>query len=177
MAKIHKICGLSRAPEGRLLDPRVKNQVFLGPVTSSLMGVLAIFTASCAAPEPVDPMASGTGTTGETASTQSGSRFGPGYPPGSAAWSPDARAAYRTAFMAGLQDQREGYRYDEDRGAMLAEEHVRVFYRKGYRRGYYHDAAVQRTRQQAADEEALAPDGSLDRTGPANTDLNPTREP
>jgi len=71
-----------------------------------------------------------------------GARLGPGYPPGSAGWSEGAQAAYRTAFMAGMQDQREGYRFNDDRGALVLDQDVRGFYRKGYRQGYYHDAAV-----------------------------------
>ena len=84
-----------------------------------------------------------------------GSSFGAGYPPGSAAWSDAGRSAYRTAFMAGMQDQKEGYRYDDDRGAQVLDVEERGFYRQGYRRGYYHEANVRRQerREAAAGEE------------------------
>ncbi len=68
--------------------------------------------------------------------------YGPGYPPGSAAWSKGAKTAFRDSFMAGMADRREGFRYDEDRGAVKLDMDERYFYRMGYRRGYYHDDAV-----------------------------------
>lgn len=73
-----------------------------------------------------------------------GERFGPGYPPGSAAWKAGAQAAYRTAFMAGMQDEREGFRYDDDRGALLLDLEDRGYYRQGYRKGYYHESNLRR---------------------------------
>jgi hypothetical protein len=79
-----------------------------------------------------------------------GDRFGPGYPPGSAAWKAGARAAYRTAFMAGMQDQKDGYRYDDDRGALALDVEDRGFYRQGYRRGYYRESTLKRQEQRAA---------------------------
>lgn len=73
-----------------------------------------------------------------------GGSFGPGYPAGSAQWTDGARSAYRTAFVAGRQDQREGYRYDDDRGAMRWGMEERMFYRQGYRRGYYRETHLRR---------------------------------
>ena len=57
--------------------------------------------------------------------------------------------------MAGMQDQKEGYRYDDDRGAQVLDVEERGFYRQGYRRGYYHEANVRRQerREAAAGEE------------------------
>ncbi len=83
--------------------------------------------------------------------------FGPGYPPGSAVWSEGAKAAYRSAFLAGMQDQKEGYRFDDDRGAMPLEVGERGFYRQGYRRGYYHEANVRRQEQKELQPEAAVP--------------------
>ncbi len=77
-----------------------------------------------------------------------GASFGPGYPPGSALWGEDERVAYRTAFVTGMQDQREGYRFDDDRGALVRDESERGFYRQGYRHGYYHDQTVRRQERQ-----------------------------
>ena len=77
-----------------------------------------------------------------------GASFGPGYPPGSAVWGEEERVAYRTAFVTGRQDQREGYRFDDDRGALVLDESARGFYRQGYRHGYYHDQAVRRQERQ-----------------------------
>ena len=73
-----------------------------------------------------------------------GASFGLGYPPGSAQWTDVAKLAYRTAFLAGMQDQKEGYRYDDDRGAAALAVEQRGFYRQGYRRGYYHEYSVRR---------------------------------
>ena len=73
-----------------------------------------------------------------------GASFGLGYPPGSAQWTDVAKVAYRTAFLAGMQDQKEGYRYDDDRGTEALEVEQRGFYRQGYRRGYYHEDSVRR---------------------------------
>ena len=74
----------------------------------------------------------------------------------SAAWSDGARGAYRTAFLAGMQDRKEGYRYDDDRGALVLEMEERGFYRQGYRRGYYHEEKVRRLEREAGagDEKA-----------------------
>lgn len=77
-----------------------------------------------------------------------GASFGPGYPPGSAVWGEEERVAYRTAFMAGMQDQREGYRFDDDRGALVLDETMRSFYRQGYRHGYYRDEVLRRQERQ-----------------------------
>lgn len=77
-----------------------------------------------------------------------GASFGAGYPPGSAAWGEEERVAYRTAFLAGMQDQREGYRFDDDRGALVLDESVRGFYRQGYRHGYYRDEVLRRHERQ-----------------------------
>jgi len=78
------------------------------------------------------------------AGAAAGASFGAGYPPGSAAWPEGARVAYRTAFVAGMQDEKEGYRYDDDRGAQVLDVKGRGFYRQGYRRGYYHEARLRR---------------------------------
>lgn len=85
---------------------------------------------------------------------QQAASAGPGYPPGSAVWSQEERDVYRTAFLTGLQDQRGGIRYEEDQGASQLEGRKSSLYRQGYRKGYYHDAAVKRTRER---EEAAAP--------------------
>ena len=77
-----------------------------------------------------------------------GASFGPGYPPGSAVWGEEERVAYRTAFVTGMQDQREGYRFDDDRGALVLDESVRGFYRQGYRHGYYRDEVLRRHERQ-----------------------------
>ncbi len=70
--------------------------------------------------------------------------FGPGYPAGSAGWSVKEREVYRAAFDAGRRDQREGYRYDDDRVTVPLKEELRSFSRQGYRAGYYHQAAARR---------------------------------
>lgn len=89
-----------------------------------------------------------------------GARFGPGYPPGSLAWSAGEREAYRVSFAAGMRDQREGYRFDDDRGALALELKERGFYRQGYRRGYYRDEAVRRQARRAAGAGAEAEAGA-----------------
>ena len=60
----------------------------------------------------------------------------------------EERVAYRTAFVTGMQDQREGYRFDDDRGALVLDESVRGFYRQGYRHGYYRDEVLRRHERQ-----------------------------
>jgi hypothetical protein len=92
----------------------------------------------------------------EPAGSGMGDRYGPGYPPGSAAWSPEARTAFRNAFVNGMADQKEGYRYDEDRGAMVLDTEVRGFYRQGYRRGYYHETVNRPVAATAPDPEPFA---------------------
>ena len=99
---------------------------------------------------------------GEAARGAAGESFGAGYPPGSAAWSGEARGAYRTAFLAGIQDQKEGYRYDDDRGALVLAVEERGFYRQGYRRGYYHEANLRRQERRAPAGAAEQQDGEVD---------------
>ena len=55
--------------------------------------------------------------------------------------------------MAGMQDQREGYRYDDDRGALVLDVEERGFYRQGYRRGYYRETLARRVGREAAARE------------------------
>ena len=114
--------------------PKVRSVCWLeGWRRWGIRGLTAVFlvgAGGCASEERPAPVA------GE------GARLGPGYPPGSADWGEGARVAYRTAFIAGMQDQREGYRFNDDRGALVLDPEVRGFYRKGYRQGYYHDATV-----------------------------------
>ena len=98
---------------------------------------------------------------------EEGGRFGPGYPPGSAAWSAGARAAYRVAFMAGQQDEREGFRFDDDRGALVLEGEERGFYRQGYRRGYYHEQTLRRQERRAAAAAAAAEESGRGAAGAA----------
>ncbi len=86
----------------------------------------------------------GSGGPSAAAADGAGERYGAGYPPGSARWSVAARTAWRTAFMSGMEDEREGFRYDEDRGALRWEGEERALYRQGYRRGYYHEGTVRR---------------------------------
>ena len=102
------------------------------------VGMVVVLLAGCAG----DPAWEATRATTE-------SSFGAGYPSGSSAWSHGARAAYRTAFMAGMQDRREGFRYEDDRGALRLDREQQGFYRQGYRRGYYHVRAVRRSESHA----------------------------
>ena len=116
------------------------------------VGMVVALLAGCAG----DPAWEATRATTE-------SSFGAGYPTGSAAWSHGARAAYRTAFMAGMQDRREGFRYEDDRGALRLDREQQGFYRQGYRRGYYHVRAVRRSESHAdADAETQEEPGPDD---------------
>lgn len=47
-----------------------------------------------------------------------------------------------------MQDQKEGFRFDDDRGAAAVEVEERGFYRQGYRRGYYHESNLRRLERQ-----------------------------
>lgn len=111
-------------------------------------GAGVLLGASCAGNPGSSASASGFG--GDGAVESAAGSFGPGYPPGSAAWSVKARTAYRTAFGSGMQDQKEGFRYDDDRGALTLDVDLRGFFRQGYRRGYYHEATLRRLRRNGA---------------------------
>jgi hypothetical protein len=110
--------------------------------------VLGLMVASLLAGCAGNPSASAGGAENSTAS------FGPGYPPGSAAWDTETRSAYRTAFLAGMQDQKEGFRYDDERGAAVLDIEVRGFYRQGYRRGYYHEQNLRRQERKEVEQAA-----------------------
>lgn len=64
--------------------------------------------------------------------------------------------------MAGMQDQREGYRYDDDRGAQVLDTEERGFYRQGYRRGYYHEANLRRLERREGEAEDAVGENSPD---------------
>ena len=51
-----------------------------------------------------------------------------------------------------MQDQREGFRYDDDRGALMLDMEERGFYRQGYRRGYYRETNARRLERRARAE-------------------------
>lgn len=76
--------------------------------------------------------------------------YGPGYPAGSAGWTDKERALYRAAFDAGRRDQREGYRFDDDRVTIPLDVDSRSYSRQGYRAGYYYDASRRRAARAAA---------------------------
>lgn len=101
----------------------------MGVVGALVLAGCGVFLAGCAA---------------ESSAGAGGAGFGPGYPGGSAAWSQGARGAYRLGFLAGGQDQGEGFRFDDDRGALQQEVDERGYFRQGYRRGYYYDAGLRR---------------------------------
>lgn len=90
-------------------------------------------------------------------------KAGPGFPAGSAGWNAKEREAYHAAFVAGQRDQREGYRYDDDRVTLPLGQELRSFARQGYRGGYYQDTAARQARRSAA---AAAP--STDAPSPLN---------
>lgn len=120
------------------------------------LGAGVLLGASCAGNPGGPASASTSGLGGEGAVNSASGSFGPGYPPGSAAWSVKARTAYRTAFVSGLQDQKEGFRYDDDRGALALDVDLRGFFRQGYRRGYYHEATLRRLRRVEASSDSAA---------------------
>ena len=111
-----------------------------------MVGLMVELMVGCAGHPPAEVKAGG----------PEGS-FGPGYPSGSAVWSEGARTAYRNSFMAGMQDRREGYRFDDDRGAMVLDVEERGFYRQGYRRGYYHEEALRRQERRQRKQDAMVP--------------------
>ncbi|MDB6068913.1 MAG: hypothetical protein JWL81_84 [Verrucomicrobiales bacterium] len=132
-------------------------------LSGGLAVAVSFWGVSCAG-DSVDARAAG-GLAGKEMGA--GGSFGPGYPPGSAGWSVKARTAYRTAFVAGMQDQKDGFRYDDDRGALALDVDLRGFFRQGYRRGYYHEATLRRLRRgQNAPADPVEPGGPGREGGP-----------
>lgn len=70
--------------------------------------------------------------------------------------------------MAGLQDRKEGFRYDDDRGSKGLDIEVQGFYRQGYRRGYYHE---DRLRELERREKASSPAAGLE-SGPVGSPVS-----
>jgi hypothetical protein len=121
----------------RSLPPATATGTMLGMLTP-----LLVMLPSCSTPEP------------QVATTAS---YGPGYPAGSAGWTEKERALYRAAFDAGRRDQREGYRFDDDRVTARLDVDLKSFSRQGYRAGYYYDASRRRAARTAAGSDSSDP--------------------